>query len=70
MPNAPDSNGMTSAQRLDEVARILALGVLRLRARQKQEKSINSNHLMEFGLDFSPHQSMHGPKPAQGREGR
>jgi hypothetical protein len=43
---------MTSAERLDEVARLLALGFLRLRARRRQEKTKNSNHLREFGLDF------------------
>ena len=43
---------MTSAERLDEVARLLALGFLRLRARRQVEKSNDPNHLREFGLDF------------------
>ena len=43
---------MTSAERLDEVARLLALGFLRLRARRQAEKANEPNHLREFGLDF------------------
>jgi hypothetical protein len=39
-------------ERLDEVARLLALGFLRLRARRQVEKANGSNHLREFGLDF------------------
>lgn len=69
-PNALDPTHMSAAERLDEVARIVALGILRLRARQHPEKSNDPNHLREFGLDFSPHKSVHGLEPAQGREGR
>jgi hypothetical protein len=43
---------MTADERLDEVARLLALGYLRLRARRKAEKANDSNYLREFGLDF------------------
>jgi hypothetical protein len=43
---------MTPADRLDEVARLLALGYLRLRARRQAEKANEPNHLSEFGLDF------------------
>jgi hypothetical protein len=43
---------MSSAERLDEVARLLALGFLRLRARREAEKPNDSNQLREFGLDF------------------
>ena len=43
---------MTPAERLDEVARLLALGFLRLRARRNAEKANKPNHLREFGLDF------------------
>ena len=43
---------MTPAERLDEVARLLALGYLRLRARRQAEKANDPNHLREFGLDF------------------
>jgi hypothetical protein len=44
---------MTVAERLDEVARLLALGFLRLRARRQAEKARKPNHLREFGLDFA-----------------
>ena len=44
---------MTSAERLDEVARLLALGFLRLRARRRAEEASEPNHLREFGLDFA-----------------
>ena len=43
---------MTPAERLDEVARLLALGYLRLWARRQAEKANEPNHLREFGLDF------------------
>jgi hypothetical protein len=43
---------MSPAERLDEVARLLALGFLRLRARRQAEKANGPNHLREFGLDF------------------
>ena len=39
---------MTPAERLDEVARLLALGFLRLRARRQAEKANDPNHLREF----------------------
>jgi hypothetical protein len=50
--NELHSDLMTPAQRLDEVARLLALGFLRLRARRQAEKVNDPNHLREFGLDF------------------
>jgi hypothetical protein len=43
---------MSPGERLDEVARLLALGYLRLRARRQEEKANNPHHLREFGLDF------------------
>ena len=43
---------MTADERLDEVARLLALGFLRLRARRQAEKANDPNHLRGFGLDF------------------
>jgi hypothetical protein len=39
---------MSPADRLDEVARLLALGYLRLRARRQREKANDPNHLREF----------------------
>ena len=53
MPNSFRSDPLTSAERLDEVARLLALGFLRLRARRQAEKANEPNHLREFGLDFA-----------------
>jgi hypothetical protein len=44
---------ITPTERLDEVARLLALGYLRLRARRLREKANDPNHLREFGLDFA-----------------
>ena len=43
---------LSPTERLDEVARLLALGYLRLRARRQAEKANDPNHLREFGLDF------------------
>jgi hypothetical protein len=50
--NALDPDLMTPAERLDEVARLLALGFLRLRARRRAEKASEPNLLRGFGLDF------------------
>jgi hypothetical protein len=52
MPNGFRSIPMAPTERLDEVARLLALGYLRLRARRQAEKTNEPNHLREFGLDF------------------
>jgi hypothetical protein len=53
MPNGFRSISMSPTERLDEVARLLALGYLRLRARRRAEKANNPNHLSGFGLDFA-----------------
>ena len=58
MPNGVRSIPMTSSERLDEVARLLALGYLRLRARLDAEKANDPNHLSEFGLDFATERSV------------
>ena len=52
MPNGFRSIPMSPTERLDEVARLLALGYLRLRARRQAEKANDPNHLREFGLDL------------------
>jgi hypothetical protein len=49
---------MPAAERLDEVARLLALGFLRLRARRQTGKVNDPNHLREFGLDFGAERSV------------
>ena len=43
---------ISPAERLDEVARLLALGFLRLRARRRAEEASEPNRLRGFGLDF------------------
>ena len=57
MINALDPDRMTPDERLDEMADILAAGVLRLK---KRRSSSNSNDLREVCLDFNANQSMHG----------
>jgi hypothetical protein len=52
------SDPMTPAERLDEIARLLALGYLRLRARRQAQESNEPNHLSEFGLDFAGERSV------------
>jgi hypothetical protein len=44
---------ISADERLDEVARLLALGYLRLRARRRAEKASEPNHLRRSGLDFA-----------------
>lgn len=68
MSNALDPALITAEERLDEVARILALGVLRLQARQRKTNELN--HLREFRLDFPHRKSVHGLEPADSGEGR
>jgi hypothetical protein len=58
MPNGVRSIPMSPAERLDEVARLLALGFLRLLARHRAEKLNNPNHLSNFGLDFGGEESV------------
>jgi hypothetical protein len=58
MPNGFCSIPMSPTERLDEVARLLALGYLRLRARRQQEKANDPNHLRNFGLDFAAERSV------------
>jgi hypothetical protein len=51
-------NRISAEDRLDEVARLLALGYLRLRARRQAEEANDPNHLSEFGLDFCAQRSV------------
>jgi hypothetical protein len=53
MPNGFLSIPMSPTERLDEVARLLALGFLRLRARRQAEKPNDPNNLRSLGLDFA-----------------
>jgi hypothetical protein len=43
---------ISPVERLDEVARLLALGHLRLRSRRRAEKANDPNRLRGFELDF------------------
>jgi hypothetical protein len=52
MYSASRTAPMSPTERLDEVARLLALGFLRLRARRQAGKVNGPNHFREFGLDF------------------
>jgi hypothetical protein len=61
---APDL--MTADERLDEVARILAAGLMRLRQYQYRN---HCNRLEKNSLDFSPDRSGHATAP-QRREVR
>jgi len=61
---------MSAAERLDEVAEILAAGLLRFRVRQSKKKSHESNGLREIPLDFPPERSVCGHEPNHDREGR
>jgi hypothetical protein len=60
---------MTSSERLDEVARLLALGYLRLWARRQREKANDPNHLREFGLDLPAEGSVCDTDTHADREG-
>ena len=55
---SPSPDSLTPTDRLDEVARLLALGFLRLRARRQAEKANEPNHLSEFRLDFGAERSV------------
>jgi hypothetical protein len=61
---------MSAAERLDEVAEILAAGLLRVRARQSERKANNSKRLREVPLDFPPERSVCGHEPNHAGEGR
>ena len=52
------------------MARLLALGFLRLRARRQKEKANDPNHLREFGLDFAAEGSVSDTDTHADRERR
>ena len=56
MDNALNPDRMSAAERLTEIGEILAAGLLRLRARQREAESRRSG---ESSLDFSANQSVH-----------
>jgi hypothetical protein len=58
--NLPNPKRLTTQERLDEVAELLAAGLMRLR----QPKSSSLSHDPgESLLDFSPNQRGHAPAP-------
>lgn len=57
MPNALDPDRMSAAERIAEIGEILAMGLLRLRARQREAEA---RRLGESSFDFSANQSVHG----------
>jgi hypothetical protein len=62
--NPLDPRHMTAAERLDEIADILAMGLMRLRARKSSPLSRDRG---ESSLDFSPGQSGHArPREREG----
>ena len=58
----------SSDERFDEVAHLIALGILRLQARQNGGKPNDPNQLRGFGLDFAPATSVCGIEPGNDRE--
>jgi len=65
MHNAIDPRHLSAAERLDEIADILAAGLMRLRARKSSQISPD---LGESSLDFSPDQRGHArPREREGR---
>lgn len=59
MPNALDPNLMTANERLEEIAAILAAGILRLKAR---ESARSAGDPRDLSLDFTARPSRHGRK--------
>lgn len=57
--NALDPNRMSATERLDELARILAAGLVRLRNRCSVGNLHDSNALREGSLDFRAPTSVH-----------
>ena len=57
--NALDPDLMSATERLDELAHILAAGLVRLRDRKSVEKLHDSNELIEGSLDLPAPKSVH-----------
>jgi hypothetical protein len=64
MHNAIDPRRLSATERLDEIAEILAAGLMRLRARKSTQISPDPG---ESSLDFSPDQRAHArPREREG----
>jgi len=59
-----DPNLMTPAERVDEIAEILAAGILRVRRRRRENKF---SYLEKVRVDFPPHRSSHVAPSGQRR---
>lgn len=57
--NALDPSRMTTPERLDEVARLLAAGILRARRKANEGNARNINTVGEVSLDFTAPQRGH-----------
>ena len=57
MSNALDPNLMTASERLTEIGEILAAGLVRLRAKEREK-----GDRRELSLDFPANQSVHAKK--------
>ncbi len=57
MRNALDPDRMSTDERLREVGEILASGLIRLRARRREQRAADAG---EFTVDFNARQSVHG----------
>ncbi len=66
MHNALDPVRMSADERLREVGEILAVGLIRLRARRREPRSVDTG---ELSLDFTARQSVHG-RTLRGRRKR
>ena len=65
MPNGVHPDLLTSAERLDEIAEILAAGILRVRARLSAPRGSTAEQVR---VDFSPRQSGHARPSGQRRQ--
>ncbi|CAK0740678.1 conserved hypothetical protein [Azospirillaceae bacterium] len=59
MPNALHPSHLSTAERLDEVGRILAAGFLRARAKRLGSQAKSTGKERECSLDFTAEQSGH-----------
>jgi hypothetical protein len=64
MPNAIRPDLMSAAERLDEIAEILAAGIIRARARLRAAQGSTAEQL---SVDFSPRRSGHARPSGQRR---
>ena len=67
MSNPLDPALMSVEERLDEAARILAVGLLRLR---QKEKDSSHRDLRDYPMDFSPGRSVHAATPKRRKAAR